>query len=46
MAPDKDSATAEALHAICDLDLTELEAIVPPAASAEIDLRNSALDFA
>jgi hypothetical protein len=26
----KDSATAEALHAICDLDLTELEAIVPP----------------
>ena len=26
----KDSATAEALQAICDLDLTELEAIVPP----------------
>jgi hypothetical protein len=26
----KDSATAEALHAICDLDLTELQAIVPP----------------
>jgi hypothetical protein len=26
----EDSATAEALHAICDLDLTELEAIVPP----------------
>ena len=25
-----DSATAEALLAICDLDLTELEAIVPP----------------
>ncbi len=25
-----DSATAEALHAICDLDLTELQAIVPP----------------
>ena len=42
----QDSATAEALHAICDLDLTELEAIVRPAASAEIDLRNSALDFA
>src|SRR3974377_806821 len=26
----QESATAEALHAICDLDLTELEAIVPP----------------
>jgi hypothetical protein len=26
----QDSATAEALVAICDLDLTELEAIVPP----------------
>ena len=26
----RDSATAEALHAIRDLDLTELEAIVPP----------------
>ncbi|HVP97918.1 MAG TPA: hypothetical protein VMS87_01450 [Roseiarcus sp.] len=26
----QDSATAEALHAIRDLDLTELEAIVPP----------------
>ena len=26
----QDSATAEALHAICDFDLTELEAIVPP----------------
>ena len=26
----QDSATAEALLAICDLDLTELEAIVPP----------------
>jgi hypothetical protein len=26
----QDSATAEALHAICDLDLTELQAIVPP----------------
>jgi hypothetical protein len=25
-----DSATAEALHAICDLDLSELESIVPP----------------
>ena len=25
-----DSATAEALQAICDLDLTELQAIVPP----------------
>ena len=35
----QDSATAEALHAICDLDLTELQAIVPPAASAETDPR-------
>ncbi len=26
----QDSATAEALHAIRDLDLTELQAIVPP----------------
>ena len=26
----QDTATAEALHAICDLDLTELQAIVPP----------------
>ena len=26
----QDSATAEALHAICDLDLMELQAIVPP----------------
>ncbi len=26
----EDSATAEALQAICDLDLTELQAIVPP----------------
>ena len=26
----QDSTTAEALHAICDLDLTELQAIVPP----------------
>ena len=26
----EDSATAEALHAICDLDLTELQATVPP----------------
>jgi hypothetical protein len=26
----QDSATTEALHAICDLDLTELQAIVPP----------------
>lgn len=26
----QDSATAEALRAICDLDLTELQAIVPP----------------
>jgi hypothetical protein len=26
----QDSTTAEALHAICDLDLMELEAIVPP----------------
>ena len=26
----QDSATAEALLAICDLDLTELQAIVPP----------------
>ena len=26
----QDSATAEALHAICDLDLTELQAILPP----------------
>ena len=25
-----DSATAEALRAICDLDLSELESIVPP----------------
>ena len=25
-----DSALAEALQAICDLDLTELQAIVPP----------------
>ena len=25
-----DSATAEALQAICDLDLTDLQAIVPP----------------
>ena len=26
----QDSATVEALQAICDLDLTELQAIVPP----------------
>jgi hypothetical protein len=26
----QDSATAEALRAVCDLDLTELQAIVPP----------------
>jgi hypothetical protein len=26
----QDSATAEALRAICDLDLSELEGIVPP----------------
>ncbi len=26
----QDSATAEALQAICDIDLTELQAIVPP----------------
>jgi hypothetical protein len=26
----QDSATAEALRAICDLDLAELEAVVPP----------------
>ena len=26
----EDSATAEALQTICDLDLTELQAIVPP----------------
>jgi len=26
----QESATAEALHAICDLDLSELQAIVPP----------------
>jgi hypothetical protein len=26
----QDSATAEALHAICDVDLIELQAIVPP----------------
>ena len=26
----RDSATAEALQAICDLDLTELQAIEPP----------------
>ena len=26
----QESPTAEALHAICDLDLTELQAIVPP----------------
>jgi hypothetical protein len=26
----QDSATAEALRAICDLDLTELQAIEPP----------------
>ncbi len=26
----EDSATAEALQAICDLDLTDLQAIVPP----------------
>jgi hypothetical protein len=25
-----DSATAEALRAICDLDLSELESIIPP----------------
>ena len=28
----QDSATAEALQAICDLDLTELQAIIPPRA--------------
>jgi hypothetical protein len=26
----QDSATAEALRAICDLDLSELQAIIPP----------------
>ena len=26
----QDSATAEALRAICELDLTELQAIIPP----------------
>ena len=26
----EDSVTAEAFHAICDLDLTELQAIIPP----------------
>jgi len=26
----QDSATAEALQAVCDLDLTDLQAIVPP----------------
>ena len=26
----RDGATAEALQAICDLDLTELQAIIPP----------------
>jgi hypothetical protein len=26
----QDTATAEALRAICDLDLTELQAIIPP----------------
>ena len=26
----EDSTTAEALRAICDLDLSELESIVPP----------------
>jgi hypothetical protein len=26
----QDSATAEALRAICDLDLSELQAVVPP----------------
>jgi hypothetical protein len=26
----QDSATAEALRAICELDLTELRAIIPP----------------
>ena len=26
----EDSVTAEVLHAICDLDLTELQAIIPP----------------
>ena len=36
----QDSATAEALQAICDLDLTELQTIVRPAASAEIDPRD------
>ena len=29
----QDSATAEALQAICDVDLTELQAIVPPRGS-------------
>ena len=28
--PENLQDTAEALHAICDLDLTELQAIVPP----------------
>jgi len=30
--PDRlpDSATAEALRAICDLDLSQLQAIIPP----------------
>ena len=36
----QDSATAEALLAICDLDLTELQAIVPPRGFGEIDPRN------
>jgi urease accessory protein UreF len=26
----RDSATAEALQAICDLDLTDLQAVIPP----------------
>ena len=41
----QDSATAEALHAICDPDLTELEATSAPG-FGRFDLRNSALDFA
>jgi hypothetical protein len=35
----QDTATAEALQAICDLDLTELQAIVPPRGFDEIDPR-------
>ena len=36
----QDSATAEALQAICDLDLTELQAIVPPRGFGRINPRD------